>query len=30
LATKKNEVQVVIPEIRLQQAQIRILGTSPL
>jgi hypothetical protein len=30
MATKKNEVQVVIPEIKLQQAQIRIVGTSPL
>jgi hypothetical protein len=30
LATKKNEVQVMIPEIKLQQAQIRIVGTSPL
>lgn len=28
--TKKNEVQIAIPEIRLETAQIRIVGTSPL
>jgi hypothetical protein len=30
MATKKNEVQISIPEIKLQSAQIRIEGTSPL
>jgi hypothetical protein len=30
MAAKKNEVQISIPEIKIQQAQLRITGTSPL